>query len=221
MERRLIQTADGSHSLFVPSLDEQYHSRHGAVQESRHVFIEEGLRAAAGARKQLHILEYGFGTGLNALLTATVARMLDIAVDYQAIEAYPLTADEVQALNYATHVAGDHVAADWEAIHAGAWGEWAEVHPRFRILRHHRDMLGFDGGPWADVVYYDAFAPDKQPELWTVEAMGAVWANMAEGGLLTTYCAKGDVRRAMQAAGLAVTKRPGPPGKREMLVGRK
>jgi tRNA U34 5-methylaminomethyl-2-thiouridine-forming methyltransferase MnmC len=217
MERYLVETEDGSHSLFVPALDEQYHSRHGAIQESRHVFLQMGFAPAIIGKTQLRILEIGLGTGLNALLTAVEAHALHVTVHYCAIEAYPLTAAEVGSLNYPTEIGGVETQSYWDRIHTAPWAAWAGIHPQFYLQKLEQRLEAMVVEETVDLIYFDAFAPDKQPELWTEEVFGRMYGCLNPGGLLLTYCAKGAVRRAMQAAGFTVERIPGPPGKREMI----
>ena len=221
MERHVVQTADGSSSLYVPALDEHYHSRHGALQESRHVFIQMGLLPIASERKEIDILEIGFGTGLNALLTAQFAAENGLSVRYWTVEAYPMQPEEVAALNYADLIGGEGLVELWSALHNAPWEGLHEVAPGFRICKMQAMIEEFVAPSEVDLIYFDAFAPEKQPELWT----DAVFAKMKDalklGGTLVTYCAKGVVRRTLIAQGLQVERLQGPPGKREMLRARK
>jgi tRNA U34 5-methylaminomethyl-2-thiouridine-forming methyltransferase MnmC len=216
MERHIIETEDGSHSLYVPALDEQYHSRHGAVQESRHVFIEAGLAERASERSQISILEIGFGTGLNALLSAAAAAASGLDLTYVAVEAYPLTAVEIAHLNYPAAVGG-MVADAWADMHAAPWEVLTQVTPHLRLQKLKCRIEDLQPAPTFDLIYFDAFAPEKQPELWTEEIFGRMYAALQPGGLLVTYCAKGAVLRALQAVGFTVERLQGPPGKREMI----
>lgn len=216
--RRLEVTADGSHTLYLPEMNEHYHSVNGAVQESRHVFIEAGFKQLA--RPQLRILEIGFGTGLNAFLTLLEAAACGKRVTYYTVERYPLEEDVIRSLNYAT-VAGRGHAAWFEALHEASWNRPVAVTPFFTLHKMEADSNVCAFPPDIDLVYFDAFAPDKQPEMWNPEVFGSLFGNTVPGGLLTTYCAKGAVRRMLQGAGYEVERMPGPPGKREMLRGRK
>ena len=221
MERNLVETEDGSHTLFVPALDEQYHSRHGAVQESRHVFLKMGWENAKLEKEALRILEIGLGTGLNALLTAIEAERSGIEVDYVAVEAYPIQPEEYTLMNYPDLVGEEGAAKLFEQIHTTNWGAPQTISPNFRIQKLHEKIEAFDLHQGVDLIYFDAFAPEKQPELWTADIFDKMYRLMNVGGVLTTYCAKGVVRRTMQAAGFEVERVPGPPGKREMLIARK
>jgi tRNA U34 5-methylaminomethyl-2-thiouridine-forming methyltransferase MnmC len=221
MERQIVETADGSHSLFVPELNEHYHSRHGAIQESRQVFIEMGYRKKISSNSTLKILEIGFGTGLNAFLTALEGPQSSGDVEYWAVEAYPLTNLELSLLNYPALLGLEDAQKVWEGIHSANWESLTTISPTFKLCKRHAKIEEFHLDSPVDLIYFDAFAPEKQPELWTVAIFEKMFQLLYPGGLLTTYCAKGDVRRAMLAAGFQVSKEKGPPGKREMLVATK
>lgn len=201
-------TSDGSHTIYVPDLNEHYHSVNGAVQESVHVYIEAGLNACA--LSDISVLEIGFGTGLNALLSLREAKKRGISLRYTSIEKYPLASELTDRLNY-----------DVQALHSAPWNEWVAVDPLFSLFKMEADIRCCRLADTYDVVYYDAFAPDKQPDVWSQDIFDRIVAAMNPGGVLTTYCAKGEVRRMLQRAGLTVERLPGPPGKREMLRGRK
>lgn len=220
MQRIIEKTEDGSATLYVPELNEHYHSVKGARTESQHIFIDMGLNASAGPCP--HVLEIGFGTGLNALLTLEAAEREKRHVHYTAIELYPLTWQEVDALKYSDHPL-------FRALHQSPWEADVEITPHFTLRKVQADvettnrdrLLSINQAPF-DVVYFDAFAPEKQPELWKEEVFRSIHAAMSAGGILTTYCAKGVVRRMLQAIGFKVERLPGPPGgKREILRGRK
>lgn len=215
--RRLEITADGSHTLFIPEMDEHYHSVNGAVQESRHVFIEAGWKHRLQEKREtpaeIRILEIGFGTGLNAFLTLLEAERSGHPVHYYSIERYPLEPETVRALNYGEGSYQDR----FQALHAAPWNEPALITPRFTLHKILGDSNHCALPEKIDLVYFDAFAPDKQPEMWNPGIFGKLYACMTPGALLTTYCAKGAVRRMMKEAGYSVERIPGPPGKREML----
>lgn len=225
MPRKLITTADGSHTLFVPELGEHYHSIHGAVQESMHVFIKHGLEALPESTAPISIFEMGLGTGLNLLLTAL--QPLNRPINYVAVEAYPVNAEEALSLNYGTLFTQHPEAQDLLAhIHQLPWNEVAQLREGFSVLKLHaklkdvflpvNPLINQTSHTQFNLVYFDAFAPEVQPGLWTEEIFQALYNHMAAGGILVTYCAKGSVRRALKAAGFAIEKLPGPPGKREM-----
>jgi tRNA U34 5-methylaminomethyl-2-thiouridine-forming methyltransferase MnmC len=214
-ERSIVVTADGSQTLYVPKWDEHYHSIHGARQESEHVFINAGLFFVAERLSAIKILEIGFGTGLNAWLTALWTEKHPIQVDYTGIEAYPLTEAEIDCLQYCdeTDTLGTQL---FQAIHSAEWGRRATINPHFGLLKIQTDLVSWQTEDQYDLIYFDAFAPSAQPELWTEDVFSKLFRCTRSGGVLVTYCAKGDVRRAMKSAGWDVSKLPGPPRKREM-----
>jgi tRNA U34 5-methylaminomethyl-2-thiouridine-forming methyltransferase MnmC len=212
-QRHIVQTADGSATLYVPQWDEHYHSIHGAVQESEHVFIKAGLEFISPLRDELSVLEIGFGTGLNAWLTAKWAIEHHSKIQYTSLEAYPLTVEESSLLQYS---ASEEELQLFNSLHVSPWGKWNELNQYFSLFKW-KDLLE-DWNPECqyDLIYFDAFAPSAQPELWTKEVFEKMFQCTYSGGVLVTYCAKGDARRALKAAGWEVSKLPGPPRKREM-----
>ena len=216
------RTADGSATLYVPALDEHYHSRHGARQESEHVFIRAGLVPLLDAgrgqpcARPLHLLEVGFGTGLNALLTLRTARPAGAAVAYDGLEPHPLPATVVAALA-AAWAHDPAVAAQVVRLHAAPWGTEHPLAPGFFLtkLRQPLEAVELPAG-YYDLIYFDAFAPEKQPELWTAAIFAKLYAAAAPGAVLVSYCAQGQFRRHLRAAGWRTEKLPGSPGKREM-----
>jgi tRNA U34 5-methylaminomethyl-2-thiouridine-forming methyltransferase MnmC len=212
MPAQLIVTADGSHSLFVPELNEHYHSVHGAVQESMHVFIDAGLRYVEG-KKELNILEVGMGTGLNVLLTLLNAKT---QVRYHALEAYPITPVTVEALNYPDLLNCVHLKPAFRLVHSCEPEAHTGLSSHLNFVKHITKLEDFRSTEQFDLVYFDAFAPRVQPELWTRQVFEHLFSMMGEGGALVTYCAKGEVKRNLKAAGFSVEALPGPKGKREM-----
>jgi tRNA U34 5-methylaminomethyl-2-thiouridine-forming methyltransferase MnmC len=206
----MVLTRDGSHTVLHPSGD-TYHSVHGAMQESQHVFLQNGLTYYRNSQSKtpINILEVGLGTALNALLT--VQQYPDIKIHYTALEPYPLTAEVYEQLNYA----GRDILLD---LHRCAWSVPFALTPQF-VFQKLSSTLAMSTLPKAyfDVVYFDAFAPNSQPELWTVEAFEKIFHAMTEHAVLVTYCAKGQVKRNLKAAGFTVESLAGPPGKREMV----
>ena len=216
MQREIIVTADGSHTVQLKDRNITYHSHHGAVQESKHVFIEAGfLHREKQLPGTLRLFEMGFGTGLNALLTLTEAEELNKPIVYSAIENYPLTASETGSLNYNEAIPGSKKV--FERLHQAEWDKKIAITPFFTLNKINADLLAYTFEEPVDLIYYDAFAPTAQPELWTLEVFQKLYALLAPGGVLVTYCSKSDVRRAMMAAGFLVEKLPGPKGKREMV----
>lgn len=212
MKTKTIETEDGSHSLYVEELDEHYHSTKGAIQESRHVFIQAGLHYTKV--NPVNILEIGFGTGLNALLSILYAEEHSCAINYTAIEKYPLNAQIAAELNYA-RLTGDQNNY-FENIHNTAWGTFQPVAPFFNLKKTEADMPAWHSQDTFDLIFFDAFGPDKQPEMWSQSILNKMYSTLKENGILVTYSAKGLVRRRLQAAGFNVEKIPGPPGKHHM-----
>ena len=206
-------TEDGSHTIVSDKFGESYHSRHGAVQESRHVFIAAGLHEQAKQRSQLRILEFGFGSGLNAALTWQWAReQIDCSIHYTALEAYPISIDLAQQLNYSSQLA----LPDFLDLHHAPWDEAIPLSDSFTLEKVQQEFEKYDPSHQFDLIYYDAFAPSAQPELWQEPLLAKVFAWCALGAILVTYCAKGSFKRALKAVGFEIEGLPGPPGKREM-----
>lgn len=216
--RTIITTEDGSQSIFVNDMNEHYHSIHGAVQESMHVFICQGLRQCC--KDSISILEIGFGTALNALLTYVEAQKTGKQIHYHSLEKYPLIQEEYALLDYSSVLKGGELEI-LQTMHRSEWEHDFAVSNFFTLLKTQTDMCVWLPNRTYDVVYFDAFAPEKQPDLWTESIFRKLFDSMNDGGILATYCAKGQVRRNMTAAGFTVARLPGPPGKREMLVARK
>jgi tRNA U34 5-methylaminomethyl-2-thiouridine-forming methyltransferase MnmC len=216
VERKIVITGDGSHSIAIPELHVAYHSIHGAIQESKHVFINAGLKylIANTSSSPLTIFEMGFGTGLNAFLTVIEAKNQKIKIQYIAVEQFPITPEEAASLNYPDVL--DH-ADLFHTIHECRWNEAVSVNEYFTLKKVETNLLNFTSSQHFNLVYYDAFAPGAQPELWTKGIFEKIFHMLEPNGVLVTYCSKGDVRRAMIDAGFTVKKLPGPPGKREML----
>lgn len=220
MQRNVIITKDGSHSIEIPELQVLYHSVHGAIQESLHVFIDAGLKhwlSRHPSSNEWTIFEMGFGTGLNALLTVIEAASLYRKIIYETVEAFPLEAAIIDQLNYCQALQRPDLQPVFQLLHQGAWNEPVVITDRFTLKKVNTSLINYSTDRPVDLIYYDAFAPNAQPELWTEAVFQQLFAMLAPGGMLVTYCSKGSVRRAMQAAGFTVEKLPGPPGKREML----
>jgi len=217
METRLIRTDDGSYTLFVPSLNEHYHSTFGAVRESLHIFIGAGLMACDHEAKTLSIFEVGFGTGLNAYLTLLESAKFVPAVHYTAIESDPVDITLISTLNY-PELCGDKDAARYTGLHDTPWNCEIQVEELFFLHKIHRKIGECElPANEYDLVYFDAFGPDVQPELWTAEIFTKLFNSMKKGGILVTYSVKGTVKRALKSTGFTLEKLPGPPGKREIL----
>lgn len=221
LQPEIIITEDGSHTLYIPSLKEHYHSTFGAIAESRHVFIEAGLRQVLkNNTAEINILEVGFGTGLNALLTILEARRKGYVVNYTGLEAFPLEQQIWRKLNYPGQIRDEKAEEIFHLLHQSNWNTEKEIIPGFFITKVERGLEDFQAsGMQYNLIYFDAFAPDVQPELWTDEIFRKISGMTAKDGILVTYSCKGSVRRALKAAGFEVEKIPGPKGKREMVRG--
>ena len=221
MKRQIITTADGSTTIHLPEWDEQYHSKHGAVQEAYHVFIKYGLHHCChlGLNKdsKIAILEIGFGTGLNALITLMEAEKLNLKVDYVGVEAYPISMDEVLKLNYPDMLDLNTDSGVFKTLHDISWEEHHDINFHFSLTKQKKPFRDIDQKDKFNLIYFDAFGARVQPELWTQSIFKIMFEALKANGVLVTYSAKGSVRRAMQSVGFSVEKLPGPPGKREML----
>lgn len=217
MQHIIETTEDGSHTLYVPELNEHYHSTHGAIQESLHVYLEAGLHYCG--KPEINLLEIGFGTGLNAFLTLLDAGKTIKMVKYTTLERYPVPLADAEMFNY-SELLDPSQEEIFLQLHSSAWGDWGDITPTFRMKKLQIDagrLEEFHPEAPFDVIYYDAFAPEKQPGMWTEEIFSRLYALSNSGAVLTTYCAKGAVRRMLQSAGYSVERLPGPPGKREIL----
>ncbi|MFN2394950.1 MAG: tRNA (5-methylaminomethyl-2-thiouridine)(34)-methyltransferase MnmD [Bacteroidales bacterium] len=216
-QTELTETSDGSHTLKLVGADEQYHSLNGAMQESEHVFIQAGFNSVIEKAGSVNILEVGLGAGLNALLTLKSSVELQKQVYYDAIEAYPLEKDWLKRLNYTSLLREDWFKEGFKHIHEAPDNTFLNIREVFHIRCFKKKLEDVElAKEKYDLVYFDAFGPDTQPELWTAEIFDKIGKAMRSGAVLVTYSAKGAVRRAMKEAGFEVKKIPGPPGKREM-----
>ncbi|MDD7884962.1 tRNA (5-methylaminomethyl-2-thiouridine)(34)-methyltransferase MnmD [Flavivirga sp. 57AJ16] len=231
MKREIVITADGSSTIHLPDWNEQYHSKHGAIQEAYHVFIKQGLhhfchseplckaesKHISGSHKNISLLEIGFGTGLNAFITLLEAENLKVNIDYFGVEGYPVLMDEINQLNYPTELNVENKASLFKKLHEVSWEEKHIVSENFSIEKQHRFFSEIKEEDIYNIIYFDAFGARVQPELWTEPIFLKMYHALKAGGVLVTYSAKGSVRRAMEAVGFVVERLPGPPGKREML----
>ena len=215
----LVICKDGSHTLKLKEGNEHYHSTNGAIEESQHVFMRHGLELFK-SKGRLAILEVGFGTGMNALLTEEWARSSGSEIHYTAYEPYPLGAEVWSSLNYPDLVSGGERTV-LNAFHQCAWGEDVQVCEQFTILKMQEKIQSITKVDTFDVVYFDAFGPEYQAELWTKELFQKIFLACKARAVLVTYCAKGQVRRDLQEVGFEVERLPGPPAKRHMLRARK
>ena len=226
MKRTLLKTGDGSYTLHIPEWDEQYHSKHGAVAEALHVFIKEGLYYWSNkfSSNEISILEIGFGTGLNAFLTLIETQKNNVKVNYTGVEAYPLDISEIETLNYPSLLNASE--EDFLKLHNTPW----EIEPdglqkqtviseNFSLTKQKKMFSEITAENSYNLIYFDAFGIRVQPELWTEAIFKIMFNALKPNGILVTYAASGNARRAMQAVGFAIERLPGPPGKREMLRG--
>jgi tRNA U34 5-methylaminomethyl-2-thiouridine-forming methyltransferase MnmC len=216
MQREIRVTADGSHTIAVPGIDVTYHSHHGAMAESMWVFVEAGFLYAGEQRPHdpLTILEIGFGTGLNALLTLKEATARQQPVRYLTIEPFPLTPEEVAQINHGKLLQLD---TTFLALHQAEWEKDVVIDPLFTLHKKNIPLSGLWLNECVNCIYFDAFAPTDQPELWTAPVFEDLYKLLVPGGILVTYSSKSIIRKAMQSAGFTVTKIPGPHGKRDMV----
>ncbi|MFD1163597.1 MULTISPECIES: tRNA (5-methylaminomethyl-2-thiouridine)(34)-methyltransferase MnmD [Hwangdonia] len=236
MQREIVITADGSTTIHLPEWDEQYHSKHGAIQEAYHVFIKHGLHyfCDSGGSKEsqkashvvegaicnsneISILEIGFGTGLNAFITLLEAEKLKTNIAYYGVEAYPVLMDEINQLNYPKELKAEDKVSLFNKLHEVSWEASHKITSHFSLTKQNRFFSKIKEKERYNIIYFDAFGARVQPELWTESIFQNMFHALKDNGVLVTYSAKGSVRRAMEAVGFKVQRLPGPPGKREML----
>jgi len=215
LKKEILITSDGSHTIYVPYLNETYHSRHGAIQESAHVFIKEGFNSY-NHKNKTSILEVGFGTGLNAWLTFLEAKKLNKIVEFTSLEAYPLDWQFVSKLNYISLQSDSSKLSLFKKMHTSSWGYFCEISSFFRLKKLMVKLQDVIFNREFDLIYFDAFAPQVQPDLWTKNIFASMYKALKSGGMLVTYCAKGSVKRDMKSVGFRIESLQGPPGKREM-----
>lgn len=211
--QKLITTSDGSHTIFVPELNEHYHSVHGAVQESNFIFIENGFNFSNS--DPINIFEVGLGTGLNVLLTVVRNKDRKRKVFYTSIEKYPVDKNIIEKLNY-HNFAGSEADKLFTLIHSSPWDEFAEISENFSLRKINGDITKQQVYGNFDLIYFDAFGPDKQPDMWTIDIFEGIAENTNKDGVLVTYSAKGELKRNLRACGFEVYHIPGPPGKRQI-----
>jgi len=215
MKREIVRTADGSTTIHLPDWDEHYHSKFGAIQEARHVFIQNGF--ALFQDRPVAIMEIGFGTGLNALITYLESKNFKQPIDYVGVEAYPVSGAEVLAMNYIKELDAEKDRLVFEKMHASDWGKKNEITSHFSLTKRQQFFDAIDDVEAFDLIYFDAFGYRVQPELWSTEIFRKMYAALKPGGILVTYAARGVVKRSMVEVGFTVEKLAGPPGKREMF----
>ncbi|MFI0490347.1 tRNA (5-methylaminomethyl-2-thiouridine)(34)-methyltransferase MnmD [Flavobacterium sp.] len=215
MEREIIKTRDGSTTIHIKDWDECYHSRFGAIQEAQHVFIKNGLLLFEN--KSVSILEIGFGTGLNAFITFLESQKINQIIDYVGVEAYPILAEEVLLLNYVSELNANTERFIFEKMHECNWEEKIVLWNDFSFTKRNQFFAAIDDVEKFDLIYFDAFGYDVQPELWSTEIFEKMYKALKTSGVLVTYAARGVIKRSMKEVGFTVEKLPGAPGKREMF----
>lgn len=215
MKREILLTEDGSTTIHLPDWNENYHSKHGAIQEAKHVFIKNGL--SLFENKKISILEIGFGTGLNAFITYLVAKKLNQTIDYVGVEAYPVAAEEVLQMNYVIALNAENQSAIFKKMHESDWEVKTTLDINYTLTKRKQFFNDIDDENRYDLIYFDAFGYRVQPELWSTEIFQKMYNSLKNNGYLVTYAARGVVKRSMIEVGFKVEKLEGPPGKREMF----
>ena len=215
MKREILITSDGSTTIHLPEWNEQYHSKHGAIQEAYHVFIKSGLETVSAP--EVSILEIGFGTGLNSFITLLEAEKNQQKTHYVGVEAYPVIKEEVACLNYVTQLKAKNHQNIFDKMHAISWNQQHQLTENFSLIKRQQFFQDINDKNIFDLIYFDAFGAEHQAELWTIAIFEKMFTALKINGILVTYSAKGSVRRAMQEVGFVVERLPGPQGKREML----
>jgi tRNA U34 5-methylaminomethyl-2-thiouridine-forming methyltransferase MnmC len=214
----LVVTRDGSHTLYDQKLKSHFHSMHGAIRESDHIFIKNGLHYIHQQKSEVKIFEFGFGTGLNAYLTYLYSKNYRISIDYAAVEAYPIEWSLIQQLNYPNLLTEDEEQQKpFYLMHNSDWGQRIEFNTSFQFIKHHSHWMQFEMKDSYDLIYFDAFDPRVQPELWMNHSLMKLYDCMNLNAILTTYCAQGHFKRNLKHIGFEVEVLQGPPGKREMI----
>ncbi|RYE18985.1 MAG: tRNA (5-methylaminomethyl-2-thiouridylate)-methyltransferase, partial [Sphingobacteriaceae bacterium] len=220
---QLTPTADGSNTIFNPEIGENYHSKHGALQESQHVFLQSGLQyflsvkeASGFPTKEVKILEVGLGTGLNFLLSADYCTQQQIKLDYVGIEAFPLNTDLIKQTAYDQYISKD-LWESFQGMYPSTINHKVKINAFCELELVHRELLNFESPQLFDVIYFDAFAAIHQPEMWSEEAIAHTVSFLKPGGVFVTYAITGNLKRQLKSLNFKVEKAPGAPGKREML----
>ena len=215
MKREIIKTLDGSTTIHLQEWDECYHSKHGAIQEAKHVFIKNGLNLFEG--NPVSILEIGFGTGLNAFITFLESNIKNQKINYVGVEAYPVEAKEVVEMNYVEELDADTYKGIFQKMHECEWNQKTQISPDYSLTKRKQFFDEINDFEIFDLIYFDAFGYRVQPELWSIEIFQKMYNSLKQNGVLVTYAARGVVKRNMISVGFTVEKLAGPPGKREMF----
>ena len=227
MQREIISTKDGSSSIRLTDSGESYHSIYGAIAESRHIFIRNGLLSLLSTihkKRVIRILEVGLGTGLNLLLTAAeIIDRKDIDLHYTAIELFPVTSQELKAINYTEIINNPRLSDLFAEAHSSQWGIDIELLQNLSLKKLNIDIASIPESEYIgidlDLVYFDAFSPNIQPELWSRQIFSAIRNKMSEDGVLVTYSSRGSVKTALREAGFTISRLKGPEGKRHIIRG--
>ncbi|QRM89643.1 tRNA (5-methylaminomethyl-2-thiouridine)(34)-methyltransferase MnmD [Lacinutrix sp. WUR7] len=219
MKRNIIITEDGSTTIHIPEWNEQYHSTHGAIQEAQHVYIQNGLQHYREENKaeSISILEIGFGTGLNAFMTLLEAEKQNLIIKYKGVEAFPVSAEELEQLNYVGQLNASDKKFVFNKLHEIPWEAETKITNNFQLIKEQKDFSEINEKEAFNIIYFDAFGAELQPELWTEEIFKSMYNALKKNGVLVTYAAKGTVKRALRSVGFDLKRLPGPPGKRHML----
>ena len=213
----LILTKDGSHTIFSKEINENYHSKHGAISESLHVFIKNGLEKVE--KKSIELLEIGFGTGLNAFLSQNYVEVKKICCNYHSIEKFPINKEQFKNLNYPKTLGIDK--KKFIDLHDSNWNSLNKLSEYFNLMKIKKDILDYKTNLKFDIIFFDAFSPEKQAEMWSEEILKKMFSFLKKNGFLVTYCAKGIIKRKLKEVGFKVISLPGPIGKREMTMAMK
>ena len=217
MNNSIILTDDGSNTIFNNDINESYHSKHGAINESQHIFINYGLQYIC--KKEIKIFEVGFGTGLNALLSFLYSKNKKIRIDYQTVDKFPLEKADYSTLNFSEQL---NIKKNiFTNLHKSKWESKSEISDLFSITKYAKDLNNFNHKYYYDIIYFDAFSPEKQPDLWTEKNFKKLYDNLNYNGILITYCAKGLIKRTLKKVGFQIYSFSGPKGKREITQARK
>jgi tRNA U34 5-methylaminomethyl-2-thiouridine-forming methyltransferase MnmC len=215
LKREILITEDGSTTIHLPDWNENYHSKHGAIQEAKHVFIKNGL--SLFENKNVSILEIGFGTGLNAFITFLEAKKFNQTIDYIGVEAYPVATEEILKMNYVVALNAENQKVIYKKMHESNWGEKVSLNDNFSLTKRKQFFSEIEDENKYDLIYFDAFGYRVQPELWSTDIFRKMYHSLRENSYLVTYAARGIVKRSMIEVGFKVEKLEGPPGKREMF----
>ena len=215
MKREIVRTSDGSTTIYLPDWEENYHSKHGAIQEAKHVFIKNGFSQIAA--DEVSILEIGFGTGLNTFITFLEAKDENKKINYTGVEAYPVAISEIAQMNYVSELQATEYEVEFQKLHSSDWNANVKISDDFCLTKRQQFFSEIDDVEAFNLIYFDAFGYRVQPDLWSTEIFRKMYNALKPGGFLVTYAARGVVKRSMIEVGFTVEKLSGPPGKREMF----